>query len=80
MQYWKKMEFTLKQWKQLQKICKKNNLTFLSSPFSIKAVEILKYLNVPAWKIGSGEFFSKVFLDKILKYKQPIIISTPDLA
>ncbi len=76
MQYWKKMEFTLKQWKQLQNICKKNNLTFLSSPFSLKAVEILKKLNVPAWKIGSGEFFSKSLLDKIIEYKQPIIIST----
>ena len=49
---------------------------FLSSPFSEKAVEILSKLKVSAWKIGSGEFFSKSLLDKILKFKQPIILST----
>ncbi len=74
--YWKKMEFSENQWKKISDECKKNNLTFLSSPFSEKAVEILSKLKVSAWKIGSGEFFSKSLLDKILKFKQPIILST----
>lgn len=76
LEYWKKMEFTLDQWKKIKKICDKNNLTFLSSPFSIKAAEILKKLKVPAWKIGSGEFFSKSLIEKIISYKEPIILST----
>lgn len=74
--YWKKMEFSENQWKKISDECKKNNLTFLSSPFSEKAIKILSKLKMPAWKIGSGEFFSKSLLDKILKFRQPIILST----
>ncbi len=76
MDYWKDMEFTLNQWKKINFLCKKNKLIFLSSPFSIKAVEILKKIKVPAWKIGSGEFFSKSMIDKIISYNEPIILST----
>ncbi len=76
MDYWKKMEFTLYEWNQISQFCKKNKLVFLSSPFSIKAVEILKKIKVPAWKIGSGEFFSTSMIKKILSYKEPIILST----
>ena len=76
MDYWRKMEFNINQWKKIKKICNRNKITFLSSPFSIKAAEILKKLNVPAWKIGSGEFFSKSLIYKILNYKQPVILST----
>ncbi len=76
MDYWKKMEFSINQWKKIKKICNRNKITFLSSPFSIKAAEILKKLDVPAWKIGSGEFFSKSLIYKIINYKQPVILST----
>jgi len=75
-QYWQKMEFSIKEWKLIKKECEKNKLIFLSSPFSNKAVEILQKLNVKAWKIGSGEFFSNDMIDKIIKTKKPIIIST----
>jgi len=74
--YWRKMEFTFKQWKKIKKKCEKNNIYFLSSPFSIKAVELLNKLNVIGWKIGSGEFFSTSMIDKIIKTKKPILIST----
>ncbi len=74
--YWKKMEFTLKQWKKIKKNCERNKICFLSSPFSIKAVDLLNKLNVIGWKIGSGEFFSTSMIDKIIKTKKPILIST----
>ena len=74
--YWKSVEFNIKEWKKIKDICTKNNITFLSSPFSLKAVYILKKIGVSAWKIGSGEFFSDDMLEQILKYKQPIILST----
>ncbi len=76
MHYWKKMEFNYNQWKKIKRICENNKLVFLSSPFSIGAVEILKRLNISAWKIGSGEFFSKSLINKISNYKKPIILST----
>ena len=74
--YWKKMEFTLKQWGEIKKYCEKKNLVFLSSVFSEKAVDVLNKIKISAWKIGSGEFFSNSLLKKIYITKKPILIST----
>jgi len=76
LEYWKKVEFTENQWKQIKNYCKKKKLVFLSSPFSEKAVDVLEKLNVPAWKVGSGEFFSNYLINKIIHTKKPIILST----
>ena len=75
-QYWKKMEFTKNEWSRTKKYCEKNNLIFLSSPFSLKAIDILSEIGVKFWKIGSGEFFSVDLLKKIDKLNQPVILST----
>ena len=74
--YWKKMEFSKSQWRNIKKYCEKKNLVFLSSPFSERAVDMLEGLNIAAWKIGSGEFFSDNLINKILATKKPIILST----
>ena len=48
---------------KFQIIVKEKNY-FLSSPFSEKAVDLLSNLKMPAWKIASGEFFSKKLIQK----------------
>ena len=75
-EYWKKMEFSKKKWHKIKRHCESKNIIFLSSPFSIKAVKILKEIGMNAWKIGSGEFFSDQLLDYIINFKQPILLST----
>lgn len=74
--YWQRMEFTEEQWNELANHCKDRGIIFLSSPFSIKAVELLERLNIDAWKIGSGEFKSLEMLEEIIKTKKPILYST----
>jgi N,N'-diacetyllegionaminate synthase len=74
--YWKKMEFTESQWRAIKGYCKKKKIKFLSSPFSEEAVNLLEKINTPAWKVGSGEFFSKSLIDKICRTKKPIFLST----
>lgn len=74
--YWKAMEFTPIQWNKISNFCKNNKIVFLSSPFSLKAVDVLNDLKIPAWKIASGEFFSEQMLEKIYKTKKPLLIST----
>lgn len=49
---------------------------YLCTPFSGKAVEILKEFNVNAFKIGSGECNNQYVLKKAGLFKKPIIIST----
>jgi N-acetylneuraminate synthase len=51
-------------------------LVCLSSPFSVKAVEMLDEIGVPAWKVGSGEISTPDLLDAIIDTKKPVLLST----
>ena len=75
LEYWRKMEFSQSDWSKLKKIADDNDIIFLSSPFSEKAVDVLKKINVPAYKIASGEVGNLIMLEKILKLNKPILIS-----
>ena len=70
------MEFTPKQWQELYEHASQKNLYFLSSPFSLKAFNLLSDLNVPAWKIASGEYKSWDLVDLMIESGKPIIVST----
>jgi N-acetylneuraminate synthase len=74
--YWKRMEFTPEQWQGLADHAKDKGLLFLSSPFSIEAVELLERIGVPAWKIASGEVNNRQMLDRILRTGLPVLLST----
>jgi N,N'-diacetyllegionaminate synthase len=53
--YWQRMEFTETQWLGLKDHAGERGLIFLSSPFSIEAVDLLSRVGVAAWKVPSGE-------------------------
>lgn len=74
--YWKRMEFSPEQWAGLSAHAREKNLVFLSSAFSFDAVNLLANLDMPAWKIGSGEFWSEELLQAMLDTGKPLIIST----
>ena len=74
--YWRRMEFTDDQWFGLAEHCRSLGLTFMSSPFSTKAMALLEKIGVPAWKLGSGETLSKALVDRMINSKLPIIAST----
>ncbi len=74
--YWKRMEFTADQWAGLKKHCEDKGLEFMSSPFSLAAVDLLEKLNVKRYKIGSGEITNYLMLDKIAQTGKPIILSS----
>lgn len=75
--YWKKTEFTKKQWKKIIQFCKKIKIIFATSPFSVEAVKIMRNLGCKNWKIGSGEVFSNWVIKEILrKKKDGLIISS----
>ena len=75
--YWKKTEFSERQWKKIIQFCKKLKITFATSPFSVEAVKIMRSLGCRNWKIGSGEVFSNWIIKEILKKKRDgLIISS----
>jgi N,N'-diacetyllegionaminate synthase len=74
--YWRRMEFTEEQWRGLQRHATDRGLLFLSSPFSIEAVELLTRVGVAAWKIASGEVANSPMLDRMAATGLPFILST----
>ena len=74
--YWKRMEFTQAQWRELSNHCKEAGITFLSSPFSEAAVDLLEGIDMPAWKIASGEISNMPMLSKIIRTNKPVLLST----
>tara|TARA_B100001057_G_C22871317_1_gene959014 strand:+ start:6028 stop:7038 length:1011 start_codon:yes stop_codon:yes gene_type:complete len=62
--------------KKLQKYSKQKKIDFLCTPHSETALNWVAKLNVPKIKVGSGELGNFEFLNKIIKLKKPLIIST----
>ncbi|MGE3274292.1 MAG: N-acetylneuraminate synthase family protein [Vicinamibacterales bacterium] len=75
-EYWRRMEFTEDQWRGLADHARERNLLFLSSPFSIEAVDLLERVGTPMWKIGSGEVSNDPMLDRIVETGKPILLSS----
>lgn len=74
--YWKRMEFSEDQWLELALHAKEVGLIFLSTPFSKNAVDILEKINVPAYKIGSGDVNNIELLEYVAKTNKPILLSS----
>jgi N-acetylneuraminate synthase len=74
--YWKRTEFTADQWRGLSFHAREKGLIFLSTPFSFAAVDLLESLNVPAWKIGSGELTNFPLLERVAKTGRPVLLSS----
>lgn len=74
--YWKRMEFTPEQWTGLKTHAEEKGLIFLSSAFSLAAVDLLRNLNMKAWKVASGELTNLPLIAHMAKDGKPIMLST----
>lgn len=63
-------------WRPLKAYCDEIGIIFHSTPMSRGAAQILQQLDVPFWKVGSGDILDFVLLDYIAATKKPIIISS----
>ena len=74
--YWLRTSFTAKEWRSLAEHCEAQGVTFLSSPFSLEAVDVLDTLGMPAWKVGSGEVGNTRLIDRMAATGKPVILSS----
>ena len=61
---------------ELQNYVRLKGMIFLSTPFSRAAADRLFRMNVPAYKIGSGECNNYPLIKHIASFKKPVILST----
>ncbi|CAN2169556.1 SpsE Sialic acid synthase [Candidatus Nanopelagicaceae bacterium] len=60
----------------LAEYVRSKGLIFMSTPFSFEALEFLETLDVPAYKIGSGECNNYPLVEAIASKGKPVIMST----
>ena len=70
------MELNEKQHEVLIEYCIKKKIEFLSSPFDLPSIDLLKKLNLKRLKIPSSELTNHIYLKKISSFKGEIIFST----
>ena len=75
-EYFERTGFSLEKWRALKTHADEQGVEFISSPFSIEAVELLEKVGVKRYKVGSGEITNLPMLDVIAKTGKPIIISS----
>src|SRR5919199_282482 len=74
--YWRRMEFTEEQWHGLKSHSEQRGLLFLSSPFSVEAVELLSRVGVAAWKVASGEVGNAPMFERMAAAGVPVLLSS----
>jgi N,N'-diacetyllegionaminate synthase len=74
--YWKRMEFTEAQWLGLKRHADERKLLFLSSPFSMEALDMLQRIGIGAWKVASGEISNGPMFERMVASGLPMILSS----
>ncbi|MBE2268023.1 MAG: N-acetylneuraminate synthase family protein [Anaerolinea sp.] len=75
-EYFKRTGYTRDQWAELKAHCEAQGVEFMSSPFSIQAVELLDSIGMKRWKIPSGEITNLPMLDVLAQTGKPVILSS----
>lgn len=74
--YFKRTSFNMQQWLKLKEIAADSGVLFLSSPFSLEAVDLLEEINIEVYKIPSGEVTNLPLLEKISNLGKPVFLSS----
>ena len=72
----RELELPLRSWADLAAHARRRGVTFLSTPFDPPSVELLARLDVPAFKIGSGDLTNAILLRATAHHRRPMMLST----
>jgi len=74
--FFKNVELSFDEFKELSDYAKEKNFTFFSAPFDIPSADFLNQIDVPCFKIASSDLNNMPLIRHIAKMKKPMIIST----
>ena len=72
----KKIHFGFEEHRRLKAYCDEIGIRYLSTPFDLDSIDFLATLDMPVWKIPSGEITNLPYLEKVAALKKPLILST----
>lgn len=71
-----KTNLSVDEHEKLQALCNSLGITYLCTPFSMASVDLVENLNVPVFKVGSGELTNIPLQQYIASKGRPMIVST----
>ena len=75
-EYFERTGFRPEQWAGLRDACGEHGVEFLSSPFSVDAVELLESVGVDRYKVPSGEVTNLPLLEAVADTGRPVVLSS----
>lgn len=72
----RKLELPFEDFRKLKTRCDELGIAFLSTPFDLESIAFLDGLEMPFWKIPSGEVTNLPYLLAIAKTKKAVVMST----
>lgn len=72
----KKLELSYEEFTKLKAYCDRVGIAFLSTPFDPDSIQFLNTIDMPFWKIPSGEVTNYPYLVTLAKTGKPIVMST----
>ncbi len=72
----KKLELSYDAFMQLKDYCDSKGICFLSTPFDPDSIDFLNTIDMPFWKIPSGEVTNLPYLTALAKTGKPVVMST----
>lgn len=72
----KKLELPFETFLRLKEHCDRLGIAFLSTPFDLPSVRFLNTMDLPFWKLPSGEVTNLPYLLAIARTKKPVVMST----
>lgn len=71
-----KLELSYDEFIAIKAYCDKVGICFLSTPFDFESIDFLSSINMPFWKIPSGEVTNYPYLLAIARTRKPVVMST----
>lgn len=75
-EYFERTAFSPAQWRELREECSHHAVEFLSSPFSIAAVDLLEEIGACIYKVPSGEVSNLPLLEHLAALGKPVLLSS----
>ena len=72
----KKLELSFEDFLALKDYCDRIGIQFLSTAFDFESIDFLKELDMPFWKIPSGEVTNYPYLVRLAETGKPVVMST----
>jgi len=70
------LEFGLDEYQELKQYAKEIGITFFATAFDAHSADFLAELDMPAFKIASGDLTNEPFLEYVARFHKPVIVST----